>query len=209
MSRSVDLFISSSLPLDELAEVLRRRSSAQLIPTTDPDRWRYIDGPVIAELFEHPYLDDGDLWLSRYRYVLSARMGSGVGPLDSVEVRSLRHLSQLLHDPESFPVLLVLDLQYRLGPQPPDDVPSSDEPLPPDEFLPPDDLLPSDEFLPPDDLPPSDEPLPPDDLVPSDEPLSPDDLPPVDEPLPPAGRGEDGEQVVVGAAIGRDRRRKR
>jgi hypothetical protein len=116
VSRSVDLFISSSLPLDELAEDLARRSDAELLPTTDPRRWRFVDGGVTAELSEHPYLDDGELWLSRYRYVLSSRMATGVGPLDSPEVLSLRHLAQTLHDPVSFPVLLVLDLQYRLEP---------------------------------------------------------------------------------------------
>jgi hypothetical protein len=116
MSRSVDLFIGTSLPIAELADLLGRRSGAQLVPTIDPDRWRYIEGSVTAELFEHPYVDDGELWLSRYRYVLSARMADGVGPIDSAEVLGLRHLAQLLHDPVELPVLLVLDLQYRLGP---------------------------------------------------------------------------------------------
>jgi hypothetical protein len=116
VSRSVDLFISSSLPLDQLAADLGRRSDAQLLPTTDPARWRFVDGGVTAELSEHPYVDDGELWLSRYRYVLSARMVAGVGPLDSPEVLSLRHLAQTVHDPVSFPCLLVLDLQYRLEP---------------------------------------------------------------------------------------------
>jgi hypothetical protein len=120
VSRSVDLFISSSLPLDELAADLGRRTDAELLPTTDPGRWRFVDGGVTAELSEHPYLDDGELWLSRYRYVLSSRMATGVGPLDSPEVLSLRHLAQTLHDPVSFPVLLVLDLQYRLEPAGPE-----------------------------------------------------------------------------------------
>jgi hypothetical protein len=121
VSRSVDLFISSSLPLDELAADLGRRTDADL-PTTDPGRWRFVDCGVTAELSEHPYLDDGELWLSRYRYVLSSRMATGVGPLDSPEVLSLRHLAQTLHDPVSFPVLLVLDLQYRLEPAGPESV---------------------------------------------------------------------------------------
>jgi hypothetical protein len=116
MSRSVDLFIGSPLPIAELADLLHTRSGAQLLPTTDPERWRFIEGSVTAELFEHPYVDDGELWLSRYRYVLSARMADGVGPLDSAEVLGLRHLAQVLHDPVKLPVLLVLDLQYRLGP---------------------------------------------------------------------------------------------
>jgi hypothetical protein len=116
MSRSVDLFIGSSLPINELAELLHSRSGAQLIPTIDADRWRFVDGGVTAELFEHSYVDDGELWLSRYRYVLSARMADGIGPIDSAEVLGLRHLAQILHDPVNLPVLLVLDLQYRLGP---------------------------------------------------------------------------------------------
>jgi hypothetical protein len=116
MSRSVDLFIGSSLPIDQVAEMLHTRSGAQLVPTVDPQRWRFIDGAVTADLYEHPYVDDGELWLSRYRYVLSTRMAEGVGPVDSAEVLGLRHLAQVLHDPAELPVLLVLDLQYRIGP---------------------------------------------------------------------------------------------
>lgn len=114
MSRSVDLFIGSSLPIDQLAELLRTRSGAQLVPTVDPERWRFVDGAISADLFVHPYVDDGELWLSRYRYVLSTSMADGVGPIDSGEVLGLRHLAQILHDPVELPVLLVLDLQYRL-----------------------------------------------------------------------------------------------
>lgn len=115
MSRSVDLFIASSLPIEALAEHLRARTGAQLTPTTDPARWRMVDGSVTADLYEHAYVDDGELWLSRYRYVLSTHMADGIGLLDSSEVLGLRHLAQVLHDPPHLSVLLVLDLQYRLA----------------------------------------------------------------------------------------------
>lgn len=115
MSRSVDLFIDSSLSIEALAEHLRARTGAQLVPTGDPARWRMVDGTLTADLYEHAYVDDGELWLSRYRYVLSTQMADAVSLLDSVEVVGLRHLAQLLHDPPELSVLLVLDLQYRLA----------------------------------------------------------------------------------------------
>lgn len=114
MSRSVDLFIDSSLPIEALAEHLRARTGAQFTPTADPDRWRMDDGSLTAELYEHSYVDAGELWLSRYRYVLSTHMPFGVSLLDSPEVLGLRHLAQALHSPPDLSVLLVLDLQYRL-----------------------------------------------------------------------------------------------
>ena len=114
MSRSVDLFIDSSLPIEALAEHLRARTGAELSPTTDRDRWWMVDGSLSAELYEHSYVDDGELWLSRYRYVLSTHMPFGVSLLDSTEVLGMRHLAQTLHAPPDLSVLLVLDLQYRL-----------------------------------------------------------------------------------------------
>ncbi|MBO0693841.1 MAG: hypothetical protein J2P58_13140 [Acidimicrobiaceae bacterium] len=116
MSRSVDLFIDSSLPIEALAEHLRARTGAQVVSTADPARWRMSDGSLTADLYEHAYVDDGELWLSRYRYVLSTHMPDGVGLLDSSEVLGLRHLAQVLHAPPELSVLLVLDLQYRLPP---------------------------------------------------------------------------------------------
>jgi hypothetical protein len=115
VSRSVDLFIDSSLSIEALAEHLRARTGAQLVPTVDPARWRMVDGTLAADLYEHAYVDDGELWLSRYRYVLSAQMADAVSLLDSGEVLGLRHLAQVLHDPPDLSVLLVLDLQYRLA----------------------------------------------------------------------------------------------
>lgn len=114
MSRSVDLFIDSSLPIEALAEHLRARTGAEFMPSDDPARWRMVDGSLVADLYEHAYVDDGELWLSRYRYVLSTHLADGVGLLDSDEVLGLRHLAQALHAPPDLSVLLVLDLQYRL-----------------------------------------------------------------------------------------------
>jgi hypothetical protein len=115
VSRSVDLFIDSSLTIEALAEHLRARTGAQLMPSADPGRWRMVDGSVTADLYEHAYVDDGELWLTRYRYVLSTHMADGVSLLDSSEVLGLRHLAQVLHHPPELAVLLVLDLQYRLA----------------------------------------------------------------------------------------------
>lgn len=115
MSRSVDLFIASPLSMEALAEHLRTRTGAQLMPTSDPARWRMVDGSLTADLFEHAYVDDGELWLSRYRYVLSTQTAEGVSLLDSSEVLGMRHLAQVIHDPPDLSVLLVLDLQYRLA----------------------------------------------------------------------------------------------
>lgn len=119
MSRSVDLFIDTQLSIDDLAEKLRKTTGAEVSRTADPGRWRLTDGSMNAELYEHRYLDDGDLWLSRYRYALSAHIAFGVSPLDSPEVLALRHFAQVLQDPPKLSVLLVFDFEYRLAVQGP------------------------------------------------------------------------------------------
>lgn len=117
MSRSVDLFVDSTLPLEALAELLAARSELRFDPAgDDPEHCRAHLGEVSVELYAHDYVDDGELWLSRYRYVLSSRTDGGVVPLDSAEVTALRRLAHQLHDPTDLPVMLVLDLQYRLPP---------------------------------------------------------------------------------------------
>ncbi|MHB1534779.1 MAG: hypothetical protein ACYC1D_09255 [Acidimicrobiales bacterium] len=113
MSRSVDLFIDTDAPLEQLAEQLGQAIGAQLTPSPNGATRILRDGAVVAELGPHPYLDDGDLWLSRYRYALSARVTSDARPQDTAEAAVLRRVAQAVRQRELFPVLLVLDLQYR------------------------------------------------------------------------------------------------
>ncbi|MGI8491649.1 MAG: hypothetical protein ACR2KC_01915 [Acidimicrobiales bacterium] len=112
MSRSVDLFIDSALPAGELAAQIERLTDLPVAPNGE-GTWTLSEGAVTAELAEHRYADDGDLWLTRYRYALSARVPGAANPRDSAEALLLRRVAQALHRNGSFPVLLVLDLQYR------------------------------------------------------------------------------------------------
>ncbi len=112
VSRSVDLFIDSDLPLTEVAA--RVTAVTQIPVAADADgRFVVSHEEVHAELGEHRYVDDGDLWLSRYRYALSARVATDANPKDSAEAGLLRRMAQALHRDGPFAVLLVLDLQYR------------------------------------------------------------------------------------------------
>jgi hypothetical protein len=65
MSRCVDLFVDSDLPIDEVADQLRRLAGVALTPSPDAATYVLRDGPVVVELGEHAYGDDGDLRLSR------------------------------------------------------------------------------------------------------------------------------------------------
>ena len=71
MSRTVDLFLDSDQPLERHAE-LGDLMGHPLVAL--PDRTRYVlsEGRVNAFLSEHDFLDDDDLPLSEFRYVLSA-----------------------------------------------------------------------------------------------------------------------------------------
>jgi hypothetical protein len=113
MSRSIDLFLASPLPADELADELTRLTGLSFAPTADGTGWMMHDGGVQAELAEHHFADDGDLLLSRYRYALSARVPLGINPADTPEAMSLRRMTKTLHAEGSIAVLLILDLQYR------------------------------------------------------------------------------------------------
>jgi hypothetical protein len=112
VSRSVDLFISSAEPVDELASAVAGRAGLTLDadPGDDPGRVVLRDGDLAAVLHEHTFVDDGDLVLRRYRYALSLR-STATGHLGlSPETAFLRRVADVLDD---VPVLLVLDLQYR------------------------------------------------------------------------------------------------
>lgn len=123
MSRTVDLFLDSDQPLELVAAQLSLLASAQL--TASPDRARYVlrEGGVTAYLAEHDFLDDDDLPLSEFPYVLSARV-SGAGDIDhSAEARYLRRLNGRWREQTGLPSLLVIDLER------PDVFPPESEPL--------------------------------------------------------------------------------
>lgn len=112
MSRSVDLFIASPEPLELVAAKLGE--VAHLPAVEGPDAtWVVSDGETSATLAEHHYLDDGDLFLSRYRYVVSGRVPATARPQDTPVAALLRRIGCEIQRSTAWPVLLVLDLQYR------------------------------------------------------------------------------------------------
>ena len=140
MSRSVDLFIDANTSIDELAAKLGDLAGVPLREAADVGasgsrRWTLEDGDVRAVLSEHPYVDDGDLLLSHYRFALSARVQESVRLQDSRETALLRRIADKLIHGTRARVLLVLDLQYRDRPgaqgatetQPPEPAPAESE----------------------------------------------------------------------------------
>ncbi len=112
MSRSVDLFIDLEPPIESVVDEIQRRSELKFQPGELPGTWSLEEGQVHAELHAHPYVDDGDLLLGRYRWALSCRVDSGVRLADAAETALLRVVSEALQK-AGVPVLLVHDLQYR------------------------------------------------------------------------------------------------
>jgi hypothetical protein len=84
-----------------------------LTPNPGEESFVVRHGDVVAELATHGFVDDGDLLLSRYRYALSSQVPSDVRPQDTPEAALLRRLGQAVRERGLFPVLLVMDLQYR------------------------------------------------------------------------------------------------
>lgn len=113
MSRSVDLFIQSTLPIDELADTIGRHLEKTLAPGPAADSWVLSDSSVEAVLRAHPYVDDGELLLSHYPYALSASVPNDVRLHDAPATELLRRVADRLQRGEGIAVLLVLDLQYR------------------------------------------------------------------------------------------------
>lgn len=113
MSRSVDLFIDATAPLEDFAAALREKLELSLTPDAERRRWLLRDGDVAAFLHEHPYVDDVTLPFSRYRFAISARVAGDGRPQDSAEAAYLRRLAQRIQQGPHWPVLLVLDLQFR------------------------------------------------------------------------------------------------
>jgi hypothetical protein len=59
-------------------------------------------------------MDDGELLLSRYSYVLSARIAAGQSGGETRELALLRHVAELIRPDDTLGSLLVHDLQNRM-----------------------------------------------------------------------------------------------
>lgn len=112
MSRSVDLFIAAPESLDAVAAKIGELANAN-VGVGPGGRWVVRDGETSATLCDHQYVDDGELLLSRYQYVLSGRTDSTSRPQDTPVAELLRRIASVLQCGTSWGVLLVLDLQYR------------------------------------------------------------------------------------------------
>ncbi|MST33032.1 hypothetical protein GHK86_09910 [Acidimicrobiaceae bacterium USS-CC1] len=115
MTRRIDLFIASDLPLGELAVAVAERTGLEVVPGPAGDTVSLRRGDVVVELGEHHRADGDELRLSRYRYVLSGTTDAAGHLGDVPETQLLRRSAGQLAD--GFDVLLVLDLQFR-DPQP-------------------------------------------------------------------------------------------
>jgi hypothetical protein len=113
VSRSVDLFICYDQSIQELATAIGRLMEKELTPGPGVDTWVLQEGDVEVLLREHPYVDDGELLLSSYRFALSGSVPNDVRPQDAKTTEFLRRVADRLHRGDGVLVLLVLDLQYR------------------------------------------------------------------------------------------------
>lgn len=112
MSRSIDLFIRAERGPESLLATLGAVADAELYPTGQPGTWGLDCAGVHAELWEHRYLEDGELALSRYPFALSCRVADDRRLADAPETIFLRLVSEALQK-EDVATLLVHDLQYR------------------------------------------------------------------------------------------------
>lgn len=117
MSRTVDLFIDSDQPLAQLAAFLGDLIGRQFVATPDGARYVLRDGSVTAYLTEHDFLDEDELPLSEFRYVLSVVVRATGEIEESEETACLRRINTQLRAVDSCPSLLVIDLER------PDDAP--------------------------------------------------------------------------------------
>jgi hypothetical protein len=111
LPRAIDLFIDSDRPLDRLADELCHLTGLPFTPS--PDRSRYVmqDGPVVAHLSGHDFLDDEGLPLSEFRYVLSTAIAYGADLEASAELAALRRVSACAREADALACLLVIDLE--------------------------------------------------------------------------------------------------
>jgi hypothetical protein len=121
MSRSIDLFIDAPLDLDQLAEEITRLTGFAFAQVPGTLHLTLQNGDVLAELGVHDFVDDRELLFTRYRYVVTAEVGSQRLVNDSPEAALLRRIFATLKADRRFPSLLVFDLQHlidRSGPTP-------------------------------------------------------------------------------------------
>jgi hypothetical protein len=112
MSRTVDLFIDTDRTLESLAGVLSEIVGVRFEPSPDRSRFVFRDGQVTGYLAAHDFLDDDDLPLSEFRYVISAAV-AGAGDIgQSPEACCLRRVSSLWQEATGLPSLLVFDLEW-------------------------------------------------------------------------------------------------
>jgi hypothetical protein len=116
MSRSVDLFVGTDRDLEDVAGAVGAAVGADAVPSPDGAGWSFGVGEVRATLGPSHYVDDGDLLLGRYRYVVSCEVGFERRLADAPETALLRAVSDSLRD-TGMATLLVHDLQYRDGEQ--------------------------------------------------------------------------------------------
>jgi hypothetical protein len=112
LSRSIDLFIDSELPLQEVAAEISRITGLAAAECVEREEWALVNSELEARLAVHQFLDDGDLVFERYRYCLSVTAFDSPSPADSSEAALLRLVLDLLRR-QGVPCLLVFDLQYR------------------------------------------------------------------------------------------------
>ena len=111
MPRTVDLFLDSDQPLDRFADYLADLTGCQFQGCPGRTRFAMQDGDVTAFLAEHDFLDDEDLPLSEFRFVLSAVV-RGDGNIEATpETACLRRVNARLRDDGRHASLLVLDLE--------------------------------------------------------------------------------------------------
>jgi hypothetical protein len=113
MSRSVDLFIDASQPIDEMAAILGELIDSPFVDSPESGGWVLNQGDVQATLRAHPFVDDSDLPFTHFKYALSARVSDAIRLQDSPATTLLRRVADRIQRELGLAVLLVLDLQYR------------------------------------------------------------------------------------------------
>ena len=112
MSRSVDLFLSCPEQLETVAAAVGEIANVSVEPGPD-GVWTVHESDTSVTLSQHRFVDDGDLFLSRYPYVLSGAVPTTARPQDTPVAALLRRVGADLQQRKSWQALLVLDLQYR------------------------------------------------------------------------------------------------
>lgn len=115
MPRTVDLFLDSDQPLEQLADRLGDLIGTPLVASPDRQRFVLQHGEVVAHLSGHDFVDDDGLPLSEFRYVLSACVPYGANLDRSAELACLRAVNARLRTDGELACLLVIDLERPDG----------------------------------------------------------------------------------------------